>query len=284
MDKSTSPHLELAQELAGLFSKFSTVEAVGLGGSLTGTTTDRDSDIDLYVYTNQVIPLQERVAIADRLGTSQRDMNLQFWDLGDEWYDATTGIEVDLIYWDPAWIAGQIDRVVVHHQASVGYSTCFWHTIHTTQVLYDKVDWLKGLKEKCKVPYPESLRRAIVAKNHPILRNVIPAYAHQIEKAMKRNDAVSVNHRVAGLIASYFDALFALNRVLHPGEKRLVQKAYKHCEKVPPKMGEQVENVVKAAQPGNTSLLTYVEDLIDGLDALLFQEGFDPQTSLPLEE
>jgi hypothetical protein len=29
---------------------------------------------------------------------------------------------------------------------------------------------------------------------------------------------VSLNHRTAALLASYFDVLFALNRVHHPGD------------------------------------------------------------------
>jgi hypothetical protein len=31
-------------------------------------------------------------------------MGLTFWDEGDEWYDAATGIEVDLVLWPVEWI------------------------------------------------------------------------------------------------------------------------------------------------------------------------------------
>jgi hypothetical protein len=189
---------------------------------------------------------------------------------------------VDVIYWDVSWIEGQLDRVLVEHQASTGYSTCFWHTVRNSLILYDKESWLHRLKERSAVPYPEPLRRAIVAKNHPILRRVIPSYVHQIEKAKRRNDLVSVNHRVAALLASYFDVLFALNRIPNPGEKRVLRVASERCAKVPRDMVAQVEGVVRAVSSPDQSLVTRIEQLVDGLDQLLLEQGFDPETSLPL--
>ena len=58
----------------------------------------------------------------------------------------------------------------------------------------------------------------------------MPAYPKQIIKDVQRNDFVSINHRIKEFLASYFDLLFAINEVTHPGEKRLVQLCNKQCK------------------------------------------------------
>jgi hypothetical protein len=271
----------LARELARRFQEFPTVEAVAWGGSQAAAGGDRLSDIDLYVYTTAVIPLAAREALVAELRSSRADLNLHLWDLGDEWYDADTGLEVDVMYWEPAWIESQLDRVWRQYQASLGYTTCFWYTIDHSQALYDRRGWFADLQRQSEQPYPETLRQAIIAKNHAALRRVIPSYAHQIEKACQRNDLVSLNHRVAALLASYFDVIFALNRVLHPGEKRLIERALAHCVRLPLDMAAQLRAVLQAACSMD-DVLQQTNTLLDNLDDLLRQEGFDPATSLPL--
>ncbi len=275
MADDLATHHALAHRLAERFSAFPNVIAVGLGGSLAAGLGTPGSDIDLYVYTTALIPLEERAALVADLGATRTDLNMQFWDLGDAWVDGETTISVDVMYWDTAWIAPFLDRVLVQHEASVGYTTCHWYTLRNTQVLYDREGWLAALKAHCDQPFPEELRQAIVAKNHPILRRVLFSYRDQIAKALKRRDLVSVNHRVAALLASYFDILFALNRELHPGEKRLLELAVQRCPKIPADMVARVEAVLQAAAAADDDLIFRIETLIDGLDHLLLAEGFD---------
>ena len=281
MDAAPSPHQVLARKLGDAFCTFPNVEAIALAGSQTAGDIDSRSDIDLYVYTTSPIPLSDRIALVEKFRASRADLGLQFWDPGDEWYDLETGIEVDVMYWDVAWIEEQIDRVLVRHHASTGYTTCFWNTVRNSAVLYDRNGWFQTLQARCQQSYPEELRRAVIAKNHPVLRRVIPAYLHQIEKAIQRNDLVSINHRVAALLASYFDVLFALNRVPNPGEKRLLAIAAQRCGRIPKDMSLHVASVLHAAASTDPGLITDIQTLVDGLDQLLREEGFDPATSLP---
>jgi predicted nucleotidyltransferase len=282
MDHEAAPHLRLARRVADQFAPLPEVEAIALAGSLAAGTGDAGSDVDLYVYITSEITLEERVAIVDRLASRDLELDLQFWDPSDAWYDEETGIEVDVIYWRPAWIEAQLDRVLVECQANLGCSTCFWHTVRNSRILYDRNGWFQRLQTRSAVPFPPALRQAIVAKNHPVLRRAIPSYLHQIEKALGRNDLVSLNHRVAALLASYFDVLFALNRLPHPGEKRLLQTASAVCASLPRDMVHQVEAVLRAACRPDPDLVFRIAVLVDGLDQLLLEEGFDPRTSLPL--
>jgi len=284
MSPEKSTYLQLAETLTAEFQCIPCVQAVALGGSQTGGgTLDQHSDIDLYIYTNDTVPLSARQAIVDKLGTSRADLNLTFWDLGDEWYDLDTGIEVDIIYWDQNWITEQIDRVVINHQASMGYTTCFWRTILNSNVLYDPHGWFVILQQKCDRPFPEALKRAIIAKNHPVLRGVIPSYRGQITKALDRGDAISVNHRIAAFFASYFDVLFALNEVLNPGEKKLMPFTLANCPKLPSDFQPQVETVLQLAASSDEELLIALDRLMGNLDELLRQEGFDPGKTRTLE-
>ena len=265
-------HISLAQTLAGLFAKLPQVEAVALGGSLSGGVSDAASDIDLYVYTRSSVFLPERTDIVARSGGSSRaDLGLEYWGPGDEWFHAASGIEVDIVYFDAAWMEAQISRLLDEHQGSLGYSTCFWYTLRNSQPLFDRQGWYAALQTRCQAPYPEALRQNIINLNQPVLRQIIPAYQHQIEKAVRRGDLVSVNHRLAALFASYFDILFAANRVLHPGEKRLLALAQHRCTTLPPQMAEDVTAVLRSAGDPEQGLLAHLERMVGRLEEWLLQ-------------
>lgn len=251
----------IAQEYAGLPQ----VEAIALAGSQTTLTFDQHSDLDFYVYLNSELPLAERETIAKKFADHPETGNL-FFESGDEWLDRETGIAIDVMFRDVDWIEAQIERVVHQHQASMGYSTCLWHNILHSQVLFDQHDWLSSLQKKADQPYPEPLRRAIIAKNFPILRNTQSSYLYQLRRAVERGDQVSIQHRITAILASYFDLLFAINRIPHPGEKRLVEFARAKCERRPEQMPQQIDALITSVPELKFSC---ANELIDDLEKLL---------------
>jgi len=271
----TSSLLTLTADVARSYQTLPQVQAVAVAGSLASGIADAGSDIDLYVYVRSEIPVSVRAAIASARST-HTEVDNRFWEFGDEWVEADTGVSVDVILRDVPWIEEQLDRVLRRHEASVGYTTCLWCNVLSSRVLFDRSGWFQALQQLAAQPYPEPLRRAIVAKNHPLLRQTISSYAHQLEKAIGRGDLVSVNHRVAALLASYFDILFALNRLPHPGEKRLVEASLSRCSLVPERLSAQVSALIGAAGQANRDVLAHAHALVDGLDRLLQAEGFLP--------
>ncbi|HEY4900646.1 MAG TPA: DUF4037 domain-containing protein [Terriglobales bacterium] len=264
----------VAHRLARLFAFLPSVEAVALSGSRTSDFSDSRSDIDLYVYVTEEIPLDVRAKIA--AGSARAEIGNATWEPGDEWIDAESGTSVDVMYRHVRWIEEQLDRVLVDHQASAGYSTCFWYNVLHSRVLFDRSGWFADSQRRSSQRYPEELRRAVIAKNYPLLRRNQSSYLHQIELAVARKDPVGVNHRVAALLASYFDVLYAPNELPHPGEKRLIQHAKVRCTKLPHDMERQVTELLASVGNADDGTEAKANVLLDGLDQLLLREKMVP--------
>lgn len=249
------------------------VSAMALGGSKVGQLADEGSDHDVYVFTTGDIPLELRRDLAERFDPDPEIGNTWFGP-GDEWTDHTTETAIDLMYWDRDWFEGQIRDVIERHRPSLGYSTAFWYTLRHSVPLFDHKGWLAILKALAESPYPEELRRAIIARNHPLLRTTQASYRHQIKLAIHRDDPVSVNHRVTALLASVFDVVFALNRALHPGEKRQLSHVAELKWTQSAEFDQRVRSVLRAAAaPVRRELLTAIDDLCDAVDASLRRAG-----------
>jgi hypothetical protein len=157
-----------------------------------------------------------------------------------------------------------------NHQVQMGYSTSIWHSVLTSVVLFEKDDWFTRLQNKVRIPYSNELAKVIISKNFPLLKGNMAAYPKEIFKAATRGDVVTVHHRIEDMLRSYFDVLFAVNRALHPGEKRLLMYAEK-LEHQPVNMSSDVREVLLERTPDK--LKAAVERLVDNLEDLLKARG-----------
>lgn len=237
--------LEVGQRVASSFAALPEVTAVALAGSTGAGVADPSSDLDLYVYCEREPSLDARRAIV--AGAAHAELDNRFFEPGDEWIDAASGTTIDVMFRAPTWIEDQLDRVLVRHEASTGYSTCLWANVVASSILFDRTGWYAALQDRARVPYPEALRRAVFAKNLPLLATTQSSYAAQLDKAIARGDVVSANHRTAAFLASFFDVLFAANRVPHPGEKRLLDRSLRACPLRPRSLDDDVRELVRAA-------------------------------------
>lgn len=93
------------------------------------------------------------------------------------------------------------------------------------------------------------------------------SFFEQLEKAIKRKDIISVNHRITAILSSYFDILFALNKELHPGEKKLIKYAHKLCKSLPENFDNDIENIINSKL--NKNILDNVDKLIENIKKII---------------
>ena len=97
-----------------------------------------------------------------RGGAARANLNLRHWGPTDPYFDSTSGTEVDLLYFETRWMEQQLDRALVAHQASLGYSTCFWYTLRHSRLLFDRHGWHAAQQERALTDYLERHPEAIL--------------------------------------------------------------------------------------------------------------------------
>ncbi|MBQ7415476.1 MAG: DUF4037 domain-containing protein [Oscillospiraceae bacterium] len=219
------------------------VEAIALGGSRAGTHFDEKSDYDIYLYCTAPVTEAERRAILSKY-CSYVEYSNHYWELEDNG-TFNDGIDFDLLFRNLDDFTAGVAQVVEQCQPCNAYTTCMWHNLITCKIIYDASGRLTAAKERFNVPYPEQLKKNIIERGWNLLHASMPAYEHQIKKAALRGDLVSVNHRIAAYLETYFDVLFALNGKTHPGEKRLVQLCKEACPILPDRFEENLNRLLQ---------------------------------------
>ena len=244
------------------YTRFPQVKAVAIGGSSSSKINDSASDIDIYVFITSEIPLEEREKFVKEI-SNKYEVGGEYFGAGDEYFVDKLNKQFDVMFWDVKWFENIVDNVWIKHYPSNGYSTAFLYTLDICEIVYDKEDWLRNLKNKIGTEYPQELQKNIIQRNLMLLKDKpFASYYEQIEKALKRNDIVSVNHRISAFLASYFDIIFAINKLLHPGEKRLIKFAEENCKILPKDFGLNIEKLLN--QP-NLNTLKILDDMVENL-------------------
>ena len=219
------------KELILEMSNIQQVEAIALAGSRATGVNDEQSDYDVCVYYSEEISSDIRKEILQKY-CSYMEIDNKYWEVEDDCI-LNNGVVIEFIYRNLKDFSENIESVIIKNNAYNGYTTCMWDSLMNCKILYDANGKLENLKKKYDIPYPEALRKNIVKKNLELLYGYIPSFSDQIIKASKRGDIVSVNHRTTEFLASYFDLVFAYNKVMHPGEKRMIENCLKKCDSVP---------------------------------------------------
>lgn len=250
---------KLFEELA----KLPQVEAIALGGSRAGTAFDEKSDYDVYLYCTAEIASDVRNAILTKY-CSYIELGNHYWELEDN-CTLKNGIDIDILYRNLDDITAQVASVVEQFNAHNGYTTCIWHNIKTCKIVFDSNGKFAKVKQRFDVPYPEELRQNIITRNINLLHGTMPAYDAQVAKAVQRGDLVSINHRTAAFLESYFDVIFAYNKLTHPGEKRLVALCKRDCIKLPRDFEENLNKLFLEMFINTQSITENLKTIFDNL-------------------
>lgn len=221
----------MVEELFEKLSELPQVEAIALGGSRAGTEFDANSDYDVYLYCTQAVDIETRRAILTEY-CSYTELGNSYWETEDN-CKLNNGVDIDILYRNLDDFVSGVADVVENCNAHNGYTTCMWHNLKTCKIVFDRNGRLARAKARFDVSYPQRLKQNIITRGLNLLHNAMPAYDAQIAKAVKRDDKVSINHRTAAFLESYFDVIFAYNELTHPGEKRLVKLCKRDCKALP---------------------------------------------------
>ena len=249
-------------EILNYYKQFSQVQAIALAGSTYASTSDNTSDIDVYVFLTDLIPLEQRNKFIKSI-SSNYEVGCEYFGSGDEYFVDSINQQIDCALWNIKWFEDIIDNVWNKHYPFNGYTTSFLYTLDICKIVYDPENWLQSLKDKINTEYPKNLKQNIIKRNMMLMKDKpFASYYQQIEKAIKREDLNSINHRIAAFLASYFDVIFAINELLHPGEKRLVKYAIDNCKILPI---DFEANIIKLLKQPNNNTLFILDEMVKNL-------------------
>lgn len=223
----------------------------------------------MYIYLNSQLDKEKRYILLNST-CSYVELNNTYWETEDD-CNLKDGTCLEIIYRNINDIDSILNNILVNCYASCGYTTCIAYNIFNSQILYDPKGLYANLVQKYTMPYPEKLRENIISKNRNLLDGKIPSYSYQIEKAIKRNDYITVNHRITEFLSSYFYILFALNRTYHSGEKRLLTTSLNKFEILPKDFEKNLLNLLNIYDTKN--IMETITKMISALDLIVAIEN-----------
>ena len=257
----------MINKLFAELSAIEQVEAISLGGSRSGENYDEKSDYDVYLYITAPVAEEIRRSILGKY-CQYMEIGNHYWEYEDNCV-LNNGIDIDILYRDLDDFCQDVANVVELCHPRNGYTTCMWHNLLTCRIIYDKNGRLQAAKKRFSAPYPDELQANIIERNTNLLYAAMPAYSAQISKASGRNDKVSVIHRTAAFLESYFDVIFALNKQTHPGEKRLTELCRQRCKRLPAHFEENLNRLFDDMMNNGVQLNEDIQDIITELKAVL---------------
>lgn len=180
-----------------------------------------------------------------------------------------SGQDIDILYRDINQIRDELVDVVERCIIQNAYTTCLWHNVLHSKILYDSDDKLKCIVNRFDINHPQKLKQTILSHHMNLLTGHLPSYDKQIIKAVMRKDIVSFNHRVTAFLETYSDLIFALNMLTHPNEKRMIAYAEQNAQSLPNHFQKNIERLIYGTTYHPYDIQVILNDILNELTPLL---------------
>ncbi len=229
---------------------------IALGGSYAKWIGDDQSDVDLYIFADMVLPgAQRSQLIVEHLGPQTGVVSwgrdAPFEQGGTDFWYRGRKVEVWLRHSGQigemiaACCRGEIRRDWVRWTVQGFFNYVVLSDVYVMQVVDDPQGLLAGWKAAVET-YPAPLREAILARFWPEAR-FWPQNFHY-RTAIARADVIYTTGIVQQTLQALIQVLFALNRVYFPGEKKLAQ-TLDHLPLKPAALAERVQVLLYPGRP-----------------------------------
>ncbi|HEU4560238.1 MAG TPA: nucleotidyltransferase domain-containing protein [Longimicrobium sp.] len=242
----------IARELLPLARRFARGPcAVALGGSCAKGHRDAHSDVDIYLFADEVLPGAGRDAlVAEALGPAAEPAS---WGRDDPfvqggtdfvyrgvrvecWLRGATHVEASIA----ECLRGELRREYVGWTVMGFFNHVVLADVHSLGILDDR-DGMLARWKKSVATYPEPLRETILRR---FMGEAAfwPANPHY-HTAIEREDVVYTAGIAQLVVHALIQVLFALNREYFPGEKR-VTESLRRLALAPPDVAGRVQALV----------------------------------------
>ena len=246
--------------------------AIALGGAHAKGTADDESDVDLYLFANSVLPAEERtrmvVAFSSEVeGAYSWQDDAPFPDTGTDFHFRGRRIE--------CWLrnAERVEQTIAECQQGIVkrgfvtwtttgfYNHCCLSDVKAMVPVEDPSGIIARWKSQVAV-YPGKLRETII-NQHLAAAGFWPDNFHYMS-AIKRGDVIYTSGIVQQVVHNLVQVLFALNETYFPGDKQLAQ-ALDHLPRQPPRLGERITSLLLPSPPATPDVLRQQREALRSL-------------------
>lgn len=262
----------IVYQLVNEYKGFSEVLSIILTGSGVRDKKNFFYDIDIDVILKDNIDINTRKKILKKFSDSIEIINGKYGEK-DVFILRNSSTEIEVSYYTLDRLKNNLFDVIDNYKASEGYTTCLWKEVSGAFIAYDKENTFRNLQNKYRVDYPEKLKLNIVDKNYYLLRDSKLSYYKQIDNAINSGDLIKASQKIRKFLDSYFDVIFAVNEIPHPGAKRLIAVIDSKCKKKPRLLTTGVSILQENMYTYDKSILQSINDMVDDLREFLNEEG-----------